>query len=390
MSELSARLGLYVAIDDAASESDDQLQAAAAVIPVYRLNLEPRRVRGDRLGTLGWNDEREVFLPEVEIKTVDSSLQELAELADVSELDQARRLKAVWAVARVVPDLDRKQRDLLAAAVRPLVAGARGDAESVDPERRRGSGSPTSSTSSSSPWFATAEKWDGVVQAAEEQGLVSSQVAMLAHVGCEDWVTLVPVEVADGTDIDPAARIVSTVKGFDVGTRTLGKVRTLLEPTNWPTCLKSFWCSMNAVTASGVSTTPIKFYQERVGDCPTVWFEPYLRFASRDLRGANNKVNGFELQYDLALASDLKALSAKPSKKLTQDGRVEVDRGLIKVVIRHPPGAPTGQNQVDITTSKSIRFREPLPTGAVALLACVSGWADMTRTMMAGCLGTAP
>ena len=206
---------------------------------------------------------------------------------------------------------------------------------------------------------------------------------MLAQVGCEDWITIVPFEHDGHTDTDPVARIVSKVEHFDVGSRTLAQVKAKLQPAKWPGCLKSFWCKMTAIKDphTGMGTDVL---QESVGDCPTVWFEPYLEFRGRDLTDSSGAVNGFEIQYGLAPAPALARLGPKAGNPLPQDPQVLVDSGTVRVIWR--PGASSRHHEIDLMTTKSILFSPPLPTGGVALVACISGWADMTRLMMTGCL----
>ncbi|MBK6309181.1 MAG: hypothetical protein WAX12_15355 [Candidatus Microthrix subdominans] len=380
MSELSARLGLYAAIDRAAAEDDGRLRLAGQVIPLYRRDVD---ADGDRRpanpdGTTGWAAHLDALLPGVEIPDLDQALAELADLAEVSELDQARRLKALWAAARVLPEV-RNAGNLpsVAGLLRPLVQTARGDDSLVEdgPEH-------LSREVLDSDRFTTADPWADLTQVAVDRGLISARVAELVNVGCDAWVTLVPVKSATGVTIDPAARIISTITNFDLGAVTVATVKECVDPLNWPRCLPSFWCAMEPIAAPA-SAGPVRFVREVVGDCPQAWFNPYLRYAAKESPGE------YVLQYDLAGPGNLALLSSVGVPPLVQDTRVEVDSGLIKISHRQRPGGPPGHLEADITTSKTIRFAEPLPTGAIALFACISGWADKTREMMTGCLGSA-
>lgn len=209
-------------------------------------------------------------------------------------------------------------------------------------------------------------------------------VAQLALHGCEDSVVHVPLTVNNITSTVPAARIVTRIPNFDVGSqRSLGDVKAALHPTNWPVCLHTFWCDMITVPLPVGAAAGPKFYcREVVGDCPTTWFEPYLVFATSDLPNPQNP-SGFMIEYALAAPADLVMLGG--NQPLHQDAHVEVDSGAI-IVMKSSSWSGT-HHAVDITTSKTIRFQDPLPTGGVAMLACVSGWADQTRGMISGCLG---
>ena len=137
----------------------------------------------------------------------------------------------------------------------------------------------------------------------------------------------------------------------------------------------------------------VSWYQEVVGECPNVWFDPHLRFFTRDLVDASGVRNGIELQYDLCDTADIAVIASKSKAKApnddppAQDPRVEVDLGCIRATVE-AGAAPDGGNLLSIWTSKVIRLREPIPTGGVAILACVTGWADQTRAMINGCLAS--
>ncbi len=380
MSELSARLGLYAAIDRAAAEDDGCLRRAGQVIALYRRDVDADGVRrpANPDGTAGWAAHLDALLPMVEIPDLNQALAQLADLAGVSQLDQARRLKAVWAAARVLPEVrNAGNRSSAAGLLRPLVQTARGADSSVE-----GGLEDLTQEVLDSDRFTTADPWSELTRVAVDRVLISAQVAELANVGCDDWVTLVPVASATGDTIDPAARIVSTITNFDLGAVTVATVKESVDPLNWPRCLPSFWCAMKPIAAPA-SAGPVRFVREVVGDCPRAWFDPCLRYVAKESPGE------YVLQYDLAGPGDLSLLSSVGVPPLVQDPRVEVDCGLIKISHRPRPVGPPGHLEADITISKTIRFAEPLPTGAMALFACISGWADMTRGMMAGCLGSA-
>jgi hypothetical protein len=244
--------------------------------------------------------------------------------------------------------------------------------------------------------FTTAAEFPALVTEASAQHLISAHVAQLASVTCEDSIVLVPVPKVSGQPdpqdpMDPAAQIITEIHGFAIGALTLDQVRADVQPLRWPQCLPSFWCAMTQIAPGEPGV-----FREEVGDCqgggggaspaqPHVWFHPYLTIGCRN-QPATVAPKGFRLTYDLTQAKKLQELSAGLQKALVQDGNVEVDQGEIKVDFHPGPGS-SGPNTVDITTTKIIRFKRPFPTGAVGLLACVSGWGDHTRKMMTGCLG---
>ena len=393
MTELSARLGLYVAIDQAALDRDDVRDSVADAIPVYRADRDgvaPEK----RQGALGWSRHIGDLLPEQPIHELEDALGHLGSLEDPRPLEQARRFKAVWALTQTVPGIDRA---LLAGALVPVVGAARssdggrggvtpGDVEpsreSLVADAERLVGLLEDET------FASAESFTDVVGLAAAQQLISADVAELASIGCEDSVTFVEVE-RDGTvEIDPAAHIVSTVQNFEIGSRSFTELHSAMDPARWPGCLGSFWCGMRLIDdPAGVLGPDVRAFHEQVGECPPDWFAPYLVFGTRRLLQTGNQ-DGFDLQYDLCPDAALAALGS-PGVALAQDRRVEVDAGSVMVKRSQGTTGPA-PGRVDITTSKTIRFAEPLPTGGIALLACISGWADVTREMMTGCLRTGP
>jgi hypothetical protein len=391
VTELSARLGMYAGIDRAAAGDANRLQAAAAVIPLYRLDVDASGDSEPRQGTVGWSSYLDVLLPEVPVPSIEAALTDLQGLTQPVDLDQARRLKAVWILTHVI-DLPDTNRELLAEVLAPLVQLAFDErSETLAPSDTLARCQDLLELISAPDQADRSEDWPRLVQTALQQNLISRSVAELAVVGCDDWETYVPVTRNGYTDIDPAARIVVKIPNFDVGTRRLADIKATLQPGNWPHCLGSFWCSMSKVPVpSGVVKGPKSWYQEVVGDCPSHWFHPYLVFAAIDYATPSVIPNGFELQYDLCSPADLASLSAGKKQPLVQDTRVEADSGKIIVAFRQKPGAPAGHHEIDVTTSKTIRFQAPLPTGGVALLACICGWADQTRGMISGCLASKP
>jgi hypothetical protein len=383
MSELSARLGLYVAIDKAAMEARDRLQAAADVIPLYRLDDHSLERSDRRLGTVGWHKDLEELLPEVTIPSLSEALAELNDMDGPSELDQARRLRAAWALARVLPKTDG---DLMAGMLMPLVGAALSEARASggfdrDEALREAHNMVAFLTAPDGP--RDAEKLSDMVQGAAARTWVSTAVAVLANVSCLDR----PVWHRNAAgQIDAAAHIDASITDFKVGNKTLAQVRTKVKPTNWPACLGSFWCEMHGVRPpSSMPVGASTYYREVVGDCPTAWFSPYLSFATiDDYVDANGDPNGFELQYALASPDDLTALNHGRASPLIQDARLTADQG--SVIIDNFRTVASGDNRIDITTSKTIGFPN-FSSGGVALFACITGWADQTRVMMSGCLG---
>ncbi len=363
MSELSARLKVYGALDTAVQQNSDLLEAAAAAIPAYRIDIHNRGVDEPKVpSTAGWYEALRPIIGDQDELDLDTALRQLAAVPAPTELDSARRLRVVWAAAAFAPDgLDDATvvDTLTPVAEKPAVAG---QVRALMPDKGDG---------------PRARTWSHVVNQVYEQNLVSPRVAALASMGCQDSIVFAPVARADGeVNLDPAASIVTMVPASPIGDTEIDDVQELLQPARWPHCLGSFWCSMTPETPpDAVRQDGVTWFQEVVGDCAdqAPWFQPYLRFATRALGD-----DAFELQYDLCDAAEIEAGA------LQQDAHVEVDQGVIRA--RVTPG--DGGNMLQVWTTKVIRLCPPLPTGGVAILACVSGWADQTRQMITGCLAS--
>src|SRR5262249_35094956 len=118
MTELSARLALYAAIDQAALRDPDVLKRVADVLPVYRYDVAgatagpadaPRHDERQRSmdvrrentgdgeaapqGAAGWSDEISDF-DRIELPDLDTAFNQLADNKQPNELEQAKRLRA--------------------------------------------------------------------------------------------------------------------------------------------------------------------------------------------------------------------------------------------------------------------------------------------------------
>lgn len=395
MSELTALLGVYAAVDGLVLGDRDLLPALAAVLPVYRWGedvsamLGPDQQRVDP--TLGWSTKvTELGLPEF-TADLPKALAAFEALQEPTHLEQAKRLRAAWMTLQVHPTPDTKAASTW--LLRPVVSDARASAlvpAFADGEISQGDvdEEPVVEATANliellaSDAFSTAEDWQRLVEECANRGYASAAVVSLALVSCLDRMTW---KKLPSGDIDPVASIHTTVRGFDIGNLTMEQVRTRLQPAAWPECFGSFWCAMEQLDAPPRGPqTASTWCREEVGDCPDheVWFNPVLRFDMRNQEIEGGGLVGFQIHYGLATPEDMAALNAVRNTVGQQDSRLIDDSGMI-IVERQ--GASADTTLVDIGTTKNIGFLG-YPTGAVALLACVTGWADQTRLMMDGCL----
>lgn len=418
MSEVTARLALYGAIDRIIVESGDDAmrQRAAIVFPEY----------GDP-ETPGWYESmREIVGPhKLPVLDLDVALDELSSIEIMSDAPgaavvAAHRLLVLWAAHAILQPVGETARRLVAALepIRtlepPPVGGlARGGMLSTglaggflvapsapasdqfgiwgDPFDRSGSdtddgggggdtesprGGPGSFPISGPVGFRDllesldVLEFDAFVESVERADLASSVVAGCANVLSDTRSDVWAIK--RGGQTIHAAAITSDVRvqGYRRSLRDL----KLLKPSNWPTCLPSFWCGMDG----SVDNDPhdgVDYYIERVGECPTEWFDPCLAFKLAFKNDPKSPQAEAMLTYRLW---DPTGPAGPVVAGTPQDDRLTIDEGTIKV-------ARDGE-AIDVYFSKAIAFREPLPTPAVALFVKGSGWADQTASLVAGCL----
>ena len=423
MSELTARLSLYGEVDDAVQRPDGPLVAAASVIPAYRIDLDPPAESTGVLPTAGWFAAFNRVVPEFERLDVDAALAELAVRRQPTELQQAHRLRTLLAVARVLPETIQAEHVLhaLVPVVDPDAPAP--TVRSIPSRTTRTSRRSTRTTCRSRQLpdvepptdeqrersiaaldhltdvdrFPTIASWPDLVDSSSPDSCSAPSVAKLRQDrvrGPDRLRSRRPTRPSPPSS-EPAARIVTSVGGFPIGSMTLDDVATKLRPPHWPACLKSFWCAMRDVDppTNPKNAARVVVPGGRRVTCPNVWFDPHLRFFTRDLVDASGVRNGIELQYDLCDAADIAVIASKAKAKApnddppAQDARVEVDIGVLRANV--DPGAGTRRREPPLDLDEQGDQTEgTVPTGGVAILACVTGWADQTRVMITGCLAS--
>lgn len=369
MSELTARLALYGAIDQAIVESDDpgMRERASVVLPAYR---NPR--------TPGWYDQMRGLIGNGALDDPNpfSALEQLAETSFESESASsagpvltpdaavlaAHRVLAVWAMNSILQPDGKPGPEAISRALAPISAiGAHAtpDAPPIGQilERRL-------EELANEP--ETAERF---LDFLAEQGVVDKMVMSCARVLAQTRSRLVDVEVEPDSRVN-AAFITSSVRvtGFSDPVATLG----VLHPSRWPACLPTFWCSMDGSVDEN-STDAAHHYVEAVGSCPSPWFTPCIRFTLQS--SADEATLGYSL-WDPETGSD----AVNPGT--IQDDRVVVDEGVVE--------ATRAEGGLDVVFTKTIAFALPFSTESVALFVGISGWADHTASLVAGCLRELP
>ncbi|MCB0975857.1 MAG: hypothetical protein KDB02_00220 [Acidimicrobiales bacterium] len=382
MSELTARLALFGAIDAVLSTTDDHdlLSAAEDALPAYR----------DK-STVGWFEAFRALVGTdksgkdlIGEPDLDAALEELGRLDRPSPIDAAHRLIALWATqATILPDA----RERLGPALRSVVSAVPMDVEpavvEADGEGDGDGGADHLSDGAVDglldllPRYETFESLPELLDKAEELSLLPRRVVAAARVmvTMRSGTKLIRLRGSHAAESSStvATEIVTQVTIPEVG-RTIDEVRQRMSPQRWPQCLPNFWCGMD----HSVDAKPddgIDYYIERVGDCPNVWFDPCLRFGSQDVRDAAGTVVGFEIFYGMWGENDPPgAVKAGTSS----DGRLLADDGMIH--------AELSGSALVITFSKAIALAGNLPTASIALIVGATGWADQTAAMAIGCL----
>jgi hypothetical protein len=415
VSELSARLSLYKAIDEAVQSDPGKLAAAAQVIPAYRGDLK------GMAPAVGWYDKFEQWaggdVPQTSDR--DDALEFLGETSPKTPSDAAHRVRTLWATGRVFPE-DELDSDLLGEALKPVVGHDRSDAVArrvrqpeAAPRREdlgrlhdflgrspsaRGASAPVadlvdapSDAADSAAADLRAATPGGATMAADVEGAGPQGAAGTEPSGGPSAATmdaLCPPSESDFVQVDVpvtspssaqagapelAVRIVTPGCRIDVGPTgklDLSQVRERIHPERWSSCYSSFWCSMDPV---GDPKKEVPFrYTENVGECEEGWtmFSPCLKFAWVPFANPGQMTR---LEY--ALCDPAAADPSKPKQIL-------VDRGWITVRL-HDEG---GRQYATVETLKIVYFAPPLTGAPLAIALEALGYGEGARTMMTTCL----
>lgn len=360
MSELTAQLALFGAIDTALVRDVVAIDAAAELIGAYRLE-----------GPVGWYPTFvEIFGVEVPgqdptIEPSDLGRAALAELAEtplderpeIAAVHGARRLRALHAYARLV-GVDGARDEFLGAVSR---LGEIGEPTGRD-------------DGALAELLVVASSTEMLLGRVEATGRLDRRVIAGAAVPCAEELRL--VEVPDHRDPIGAACITlrAEVPGtFSIEPATVETLRHAVHPSQWPQRLPWFWRDM--VRRGGRRLPAGEFddigevfsYEEFMGDfrppSHADWYHPTLTFTT------SGSPDGFELFYDL-------------DRPLNTEPKVLHDAGFLRIAVLC--------DRVTATMVKEVVLDPLLPSAAAAIITCASGATDLLRAMATGAIGLLP
>jgi hypothetical protein len=373
MSEIDALIAISGAIDEEVLEDRDRRSQVANLVPAYRV--------GDRFGWYReFMQEREDVqgLPPLDqlgeepgrVEAVSTALAQLAEPTRFASM-LPRRLLAIAVASRVFRDQ----------------FGPTGEQERVALDALTVPGILTGLPPVPTPPPAGLPRMSG----GEQPQVLDQALSLLtvladptALVRIEDWyeflsyhADLVSPEIArlpppcatsvierpgDGGPI-ALLQTEMCVGGVDLDT----VAAAFLEPEQWPGCC-AWWCKM--LRARPVRPGLRRYLEVVASDCDSHNFEVavFLDFATA-VDQPKRKV--------FAYRKSTKQDDAVDGR--TANGAVDVDQGVI--ALRQEP------SHVHVSTTKRIQFARPIPSKAVALLACWVGYGDVACDMICNCSG---
>lgn len=392
MTELTARLAIYGAIDHAVLEG----RLPAELVGTYLTPYLPDFVGDDIRPAPGWYDAlAEVLgngteeqnggaplLPPVSTDPTEA-LAELAELPVEHEIDSEHRVRALYLARRLLSVPNGSSDDPFVLALQRAVEFDAGPVGVEDPVGAAMALSELIDDDGSGGEDGGGD-YRRVVEAAAERGVLSTMTAALASATCNESTAW--FQVPGSADVDAAAVITSQIVVDDVAERSVDDLRLNFHPGRWPTCLPAFWLEMKALAPPDKLPSPTddpegtKFvYRERVGDRAnnSEWFRPVLEFWYDELIGGpvtDRDVVGFAIHY--GMADPLPAGEAQDARILIDDGELTARRSQ----------SVSGVMTVTATTHKVLAMQQPMSGPGVAVFACASGWADQAKALITGCL----
>jgi hypothetical protein len=314
----------------------------------------------------GWYDRfLETSEGEPAAATLEAALRNLAG-APASRAALARRVIAVGAVARALPELygpggDLSQFALEALSGPGILRSAPGVGEEVGEEIAEGDGPPVLEEAPAflellvdRVEFPDIGAYRQFLETATARNLVHND---LAAVPAPCATTL--VEVPSDDQSDPAVALVTEVCVTGVTLAGLAANTSFMNPANWSTY--SYWCHM-LPPVSGNPPDPaaaVRFLEAVALDCPTDWFEVavWLDFSPL-VRVPTALVRTFKMSPPAVQGDVVDGEAA--------NGAVNIDEGSIIVIDQ---GA-----HLRVRSTKRIRFTAPIDPYALAVMACGAGY----------------
>ncbi len=408
MSELTARLAIYGAIDRAVVDGRLSVDDVAVHLPPYR----PRSAA--IAGAAGWYEEMTRLVgvgPDgspLEPVDPNDAVAELARLPLEHPIDAEHRLRVLFLTGQLLaeevdtsPDSDfvgalqsvvefgRDPDEVVegASAARELADMlAQGDLDvqsDVADDDGGGSGGGGSGGGGAPGVGAGAVGYVQVAAVAGQRSLVSATTASLAAAVCDEGTAW--YQALGSGDVDVAAVVTSKVTVVAPAC-SVEDLRMRFHPGRWPACLPTFWGGMVPLAPTSRMPSPkddpedtLFVYREQVGDQTnnSQWFSPVLEFWYEQLSSgppSERDVDGFAIHYGMA---------RELPKGQAQDPNILVDDGEMAIRCSEPVN---GTMTVTASTYKKLAMHPPLPSAGLAIFACASGWAGHAKALVTGCL----
>jgi hypothetical protein len=368
MSEVESLLTLYGALDRAVDAHDVEPAAIAPLLGAYRYpeavgwydhqyrpwvaeaaaraerRGEPKGKRRPRITVRGRSD-----VPEAPAPTTESRIQDIHDALSVfgpAPLEgrmAARRLLAVTAVARALPDHFGPRGARVDAASAALTFRVRGEDSDDDGLAQRAQQLHARFATE----FTSMDQWESVVRSAVSGGLLPQSFLSQAQTPpCTGRLILRPT--SKGGEPDPCLVMEAEFTTKDID---FAAAKSYLVPSNWyyP---GSLWCQMQEYNKSPDATSAM--YHETVStDCasksPTWSVSTDLQFWF-----SHPYTNEARAEYDLA---------SPP----VAGSDIEIDEGSLRV-IELPDGS------VNVKTTKRVRFAGSFDGPGLAMFMCASGY----------------
>jgi hypothetical protein len=384
VSELTARLAIYGAIDRAVVAGDLAVQDAAVHVEPYGIEAIGSasavgwyQALADLLGTAETDSELTTLAEPDHV----AATAQLAENPPENAIDAEHRLRALFLARRLLTDPDAEADAAYLSALQHVVEFGREPGSVEDPE---GATRRLVEMMDDRERFPDRAGYVALAAQAHADGLLSATTAALAAATCDESTAW--FEVPGTGDVDVAAVVTSRVE-VSAPDSPVSDLRLRFHPGRWPACLPTFWGAMDPLAPPPPNSPSPKndpgsatfVYREHVGDQQnnSEWFHPVLEFWFEELWGGpatNRVVNGFAIHY--GMANPLPAGQAQDPRILVDDGEMTVRR----------TNVANGTMTVVATTYKMLAMGSALPSAGLAIFACASGWADQAKALVTGCL----
>jgi hypothetical protein len=369
MADTEAIVKIYGALDRAAQADPAARQRLAELLPQYR---DPE---------FHWYDDFQKWLADTSgakdaspaQPDPEKALQDLAKPATHPRM-HARRMFAIALTARAFPKL-RTHAEAALNELEPAEAIKR-HKRAKDAKKRAKDlydllatdkaqvATPDIMVSGPAKPPSTDDWWKAVIGKASEEGTITSPTGM-SPTPCAGRVLTVP-------GIGGSVAALETV--HDTGPEHEDEIEFMLatrfiEPRNWHTCMPDFWCEMEAMPDPRLPHGQRRYREVVSTHCgeygPGFWARTDLLFNFVWVPNKDKPVAAIA-NYELA-----------PGRPLPHD-RIVVDEGTLVVSKRDK-----STNRLRIRTTKRIKFSYPFPSGALALIMCALGYADLSANLLA-------